>query len=206
MVLSFGRNLLKKSKKINKYQLSLREVFGLCVLSEFRTFLNADNKWVFTTEKQISDDGAVAIMDNTNKIIYYEKIEQVYLPGCYLKRDVYQSMNDYILNYINKSKNNGSEYEADQSLFVLSDIKSENFNDIFEWKDFVKKFFKNYHFLHLYFLTLTKHSRKSNEYYFLSFTNQKHRQHLNGEFKFEVRAEGFFNFKCLQKINLMKKI
>ncbi|NTV44466.1 MAG: hypothetical protein HGA67_02095 [Candidatus Yonathbacteria bacterium] len=205
LVLSLGTSVLQKSEKLEKYNLSLREVFGLCVLSIFRSVLEPNEKWVFTTEPQISDDGAVAIVGSNNKITYYESVEQVYLPGHFLERNDNQSMNDYILEHIDRTKNKGLEYQKDKTLLILSDIKSHNSDDFFEWQDFVKKFFAKNTFLHLYFLTLIGHVSGSNEYYFLSFTNQKHRQKLNGEFRFKVKDDGLSDFKCIQKIDLLKK-
>lgn len=204
VVLSSGTNALQKSNKLKEYNLSLREVFGLCVLSTFRSLLAPNEKWVFTTEPQISDDGAVATIGDNNKITYYESVEQIYLPGHFLKRNDNQSMNDYILEHINRTKNKGSEYQKDKTLFILSDIKSSNSSDTFEWQDFVKKFFAKNTFLHLYYLTLVGRISGNNEYYFLSFTNQKHRQKLNGEFRFKVNNDGLFDFECIQKINLLK--
>jgi hypothetical protein len=204
LVLSSGTNALRKSDKLEKYNLSLREVFGLCILSTLRSILEPDKKWVFTTEPQISDDGAVASIDGNNKITYYESVEQVYLPGHFLKRNDNQSMNDYILEHIFRTKNKGSEYQKNKTLLILSDIKSGNSNDTFEWQDFVKKFFAKDTFLHLYFLTLAGRVSGNNEYYLLSFTNQKHRQKLNGEFKFKVKNDGVYDFECIQEINLLK--
>ncbi|MBN1161488.1 MAG: hypothetical protein JXA17_06055 [Dehalococcoidales bacterium] len=204
LVLSSGTDVLHNSDKLKKYNLSLREVFGLCILSIFRSILEPDKKWVFTTDPQISDDGAVATIDDNNKITYYESVEQVYLPGHFLKRNDNQSMNDYILEHISRTKNKGSEYQKNKTLFILSDIKSGSSHDIFEWQDFVKKFFAKDTFLHLYFLTLVGRVSGNNEYYWLSFTNQKHRQKLNGEFKFKVKKDGVFDFECIQEINLLK--
>ncbi len=211
LVLSGGTNVLQKSDKLAKYNLSLREVFGLCILSIFRSILEPEKKWVFTTEPQISDDGAVASIDSNkdsnNRITYYECVEQIYLPGHFLERDRSQSINDYILEYINRTKNKGPEYQKNKTLFILSDIKSSNSNDTFEWQDFVKKFFTKETFLHLYFLTLIGRDLegKWNEYYLLSFTNQRHRQNLNGEFKFKMKHDGIYDFECIQEINLLIK-
>lgn len=204
LVLSSGTSALQKSDKLKKYNLSLREVFGLYTLSTFRNILEPNGKWVFVTEPQISDDGAVASIDDNNKINYYESVEQVYLPGHFLKRNDNQSINDYILEHISRTKNKGSEYQKDKTLLILSDIKSGDSSDAFEWQDFVKKFFAKNNFLHLYFLTLIGRISGNNEYYLLSFTNQKHRQKLNGEFKFKVRNDGVYDFKCIQEINLLK--
>lgn len=204
LVLSSGTNVLQKSDKLEKYSLSLREVFGLCIISTFRNILEPDKKWVFTTEPQISDDGAVATIIDNNKINYYESIEQIYLPGHFLKRNNNQSMNDYILEHISRTKNKGAEYQKNKTLLILSDIKSGNSSDTFEWQDFVKKFFSKDTFLHLYFLTLVGRISGNNEYYLLSFTNQKHRQKLNGEFKFKVKNDEVYDFECIQEINLLK--
>lgn len=203
-ILASGTKILQKSDKLKKYNISLREVFGLCILSTFRSILEPKEKWVFSTEPQISDDGAVATIGDNNKITYYESVEQVYLPGHFLKRNNGQSMNDYILEHIFRTKNKGSEYQKNKSLLILSDIKSGDSSDCFEWQDFVKKFFTKDTFLHLYFLSLVRRVSGNNEYYLLSFTNQKHRQKLNGEFKFKVKRNGIFNFECLQEINLLK--
>lgn len=205
-ILASGTKILQKSDKLKKYNISLREVFGLCILSTFRSILEPKEKWVFLTEPQISDDGAVATIGDNNKITYYESVEQVYLPGHFLKRNNGQSMNDYILEHIFRTKNKGSEYQKNKSLFILSDIKSGDSSDCFEWQDFVKKFFTKDTFLHLYFLSLVRRVSGNNEYYLLSFTNQKHRQKLNGEFKFKVKRNGIFDFECLQEINLLKNI
>lgn len=203
-ILASGTEILQKSDKLKKYNISLREVFGLCILSTFRSILEPKEKWIFSTEPQISDDGAVATIGDNNKITYYESVEQVYLPGHFLKRNNSQSMNDYILEHIFRTKNKGSEYQKNKSLLILSDIKSGDSSDCFEWQDFVKKFFTKDTFLHLYFLSLVRRVSGNNEYYLLSFTNQKHRQKLNGEFKFKVKRDGIFDFECLQKINLLK--
>jgi len=203
-ILASGTKILQKSDKLKKYNISLREVFGLCILSTFRSILEPKEKWVFSTEPQISDDGAVATIGDNNKITYYESVEQVYLPGHFLKRNNGQSMNDYILEHIFRTKNKGSEYQKNKSLLILSDIKSGDSSDCFEWQDFVKKFFTKDTFLHLYFLSLVRRVSENNEYYLLSFTNQKHRQKLNGEFKFKVKRNGIFDFECLQEINLLK--
>ena len=50
LVLSSGTNVLQKSDKLEKYNLSFREVFGLCILSTLRSILESDKNWVFTTE------------------------------------------------------------------------------------------------------------------------------------------------------------
>lgn len=205
-ILASGTKILQKSDKLKKYNISLREVFGLCILSTFRSILEPKEKWVFLTEPQISDDGAVATIGDNNKITYYESVEQVYLPGHFLKRNNGQSMNDYILEHIFRTKNKGSEYQKNKSLLILSDIKSGDSSDCFEWQDFVKKFFTKDTFLHLYFLSLVRRVSGNNEYYLLSFTNQKHRQKLNGEFKFKVKRNGIFDFECFQEINLLKNI
>jgi|SRR3989344_3206427 len=204
LVLFSGTNTLQKSDKLKKYNLSLREVFGLCILSTFRSILEPNKKWVFTAEPQISDDGTIATIGNNDKITYYESVEQVYLPGHFLKRNDNQSMNDYILGHTSRTKNKGSEYQKNKTLLILSDIKSGSSSDTFEWQDFVKKFFVKDTFLHLYFLSLIGRVSGYNEYYLLSFTNQKHRQKLNGEFKFKVKNDGVFDFECLQKINFLK--
>jgi len=204
LILSSGTDILQKADKLKKYNLSLREVFGLCILSTFRSILEPKENWVFSTEPQISDDGAVATLGDHNRITYYESVEQVYLPGHFLKRNLNQSMNDYMLGHIFRTKNKGSEYQKNKSLLILGDIKSENSSDCFEWQDFVKKFFTKHTFLHLYFLSLVGRISEYNEYYLLSFTNQKHRQKLNGEFKFKVKGDGIFDFECLQRINLLK--
>ena len=203
LIIYSGTEALKESNRLNKYNASLREVFGLCVLSTFRSILESDQNWIFGTKSQISDDGVVGTIDD-KKISYYEKIEQVYLPGCFIEMDSSKSMNDHILEQINRTKNKGSEYEKDQSLFILSDIKSGNSNDTFEWQDFVKNFFTEYNFLHLYFLTLVNHTPEYNEYYLLSFTYQKHRQKLNGEFRFKVKKNEISDFECIQRINLLE--
>lgn len=207
LILLGGTELLKNSKKIKECGLSLREVFGLCIIACFRGFLFPNEKWVFSTEAQLSDDGVVARFNNhDNKFNYYELVEQIYLPEIFLKkRKNKQSINDYILSYIFKKKINkkGFSYQKDTALFILSDIKSNSLSDCFEWKDFVGKFFRKKTFLHLYFASLVKHTRKCNEYYFLSFTNQKHRQELNGEFELKIYANGVIKFKCLQKLSLI---
>lgn len=203
-IVSSGTDALKLSKKVDKYDLSLRETFGLCVISELRSMLEPNKQWVFATNKEISDDGMIASIDSEMKTTYYEKIEQVYLPGCFMQRDGSKSMNDHILEHISRTKNKGVEYEKDQVLFILSDIQSGNSDDTFEWQDFVEKFFIKYNFLHLYFLTLVCHASEYNEYYLLSFTYQKHRQDLNGEFKFKINNNEIFDFKCIQRMNLLE--
>lgn len=203
-VLSDGSKSLKNSKKLEKYNVSLREVFGLCILAIFRSLLEPKENWFFLTEPQISDDGAVASIGNHNKVTYYESVEQVYLPGNFLERNQGQSINDYILDHVSRIKDKGSEYQKNKTLFILSDIKSKNYDDSFEWQDFVRRFFTKNTFLHLYFLSLVRHTSECNEYYLLSFTNQKHRQELNGEFKFKIRINGVSDFECLQKINLLR--
>jgi hypothetical protein len=198
-----GSQALKQSTKIDKYGLSLREAFGLCVLSAHRAFLNPNNNWAFTTEPKISDDGAIVSLEG-NKINYCELIEQVYLPGAYLKRTDGHSMNDHILAYISKTKDKGPEYFKDISLFILSDIQSGSSSDFFEWQDFAKRFYTKLPFLHVYFLGLTEPTVNYNSYYLFSFTNQKHRQNLNGEFSFKVSSSGIYDFKCDQEIDLLK--
>ncbi len=206
-VLLGGTELLKNSKKIKRYRVSLREVFGLCILTHFRKFLYPDENWVFSTESQLSDDGVVArFNDRNNKFNYYEKVEQIYLPGNFLKkRDAKQNINDYILSYIFKTKidKKGFSYQKDTALFVLCDINSKNLHDYFEWQDFTKKFFCKRTFLHLYFLSLIRHTLEYNKYYLLSFTNQKHRQELNGEFELKIYNNGVIKFKCLQRLSLI---
>jgi len=198
-----GSTALKQSTKIEKYEISLREAFGLCILSALRAFLEPNKKWAFTTEPQISDDGAIVSLEG-NKIKYCELIEQVYLPGAYLKRSEGHSMNDYILAYISKTKDKGPEYFKDISLFILSDIQSGNSSDFFEWQDFAKRFYLKLPFLHVYFLGLTEPAVSHNSYYLFSFTNQKHRQNLNGEFSFKVNSNGIYDFKRDQTINLLE--
>ena len=44
LVLSSGTNVLQKSDKLEKYNLSLREVFGLCILSILRSILESGKK------------------------------------------------------------------------------------------------------------------------------------------------------------------
>lgn len=201
LILSKGSELLKNSRKVEKYEVSLRELFGLCILASFREFLNPKENWVFSTDSQLSDDGVVASFDkSSNHFNYYESVEQVYLPGNFLEREIGQHINDYILNHISRTKDKGAEYKTDKTLFIFSDIGSKNKRDYFEWQDFVKKFFKDKTFLHLYFISLTEHSSEYNRYYFLSFTNQKHRQKLNGEFELIIRKNGDVSFKCSQKL------
>ena len=139
-VLSDGSKSLKNSKKLEKYNVSLREVFGLCILAIFRSLLEPKENWFFLTEPQISDDGAVASIGNHNKVTYYESVEQVYLPGNFLERKHGQSINDYILDHVSKIKDKGSEYQKNKTLFILSDVKSKNYDDSFEWQDFVRRF------------------------------------------------------------------
>jgi hypothetical protein len=197
-----GSQALKQSTKIEKYNISLREAFGLCLLSVCRAFLSPNTNWAFTTEPQISDDGAIVSI-KSDRINYCEIIEQVYLPGTYLKRTNGDSMNDHILAHIFKTKDKGPEYLKDTSLFILSDIQSGNETDTFDWQDFARRFFSKLPFLHVYFLSLTKHTPDHNEYYLFSFTNQVHRQPLNGEFKFKISKNGISDFYCTQKINLL---
>jgi len=201
-IISEGTRILKQSRKIDKFEISLREVFGLCLLATYRDFLEPDKKWAFTTEPKISDDGAVVHLED-KKIQYCELVEQVYLPGPYLKRKGDHSMNDHILDQVLSKKNKGAEYLKDTSLFILNDIQSENNQDYFEWQDFAKCFFERLPFLHLYFVGLTDHKQDHNSYYLFSFTNQVHRQHLNGEFAFQINSHGINDFKCTQLINLL---
>lgn len=204
-VLLEGTELLKKSRPIDKYGISAREVFGLCILTHFRCHLEPETKWFFSTDQKISDDGIVAsVANNSNCLNYYECIEQVYLPGYYINRDQGQDINSHILEHVARTKNKGDEYKMNKSLFVLSDISSKDKGDYFEWQDFVKSFFSEKTFLHLYFLSLLRHTPNANKYYFLSFTNQKHRQELNGEFEIEITNNASLHIKCLQKINLLK--
>lgn len=205
LILTKGSKELGNSKKLNQYGISLREIFGLCILTIFRKRLDKNKHWVFSTDPKLSDDGIIATIGDGNKLSYYENLEQVYLPGKFLGRDHPQSMNDHILKHVYRTKDKGSEYRKNTSLFILSDVQSQNNSDCFEWQDFVKKFFAKESFLHLYFLSLLKHTDQYNEYYLLSFTNQKHRQNLNGEFKIKISSDGKMRFKCLQKINLLRK-
>ncbi|NBC24219.1 MAG: hypothetical protein GVX78_01215 [Bacteroidetes bacterium] len=204
-VLFEGTKLLKNSRPIDKYGISAREVFGLCIIAHLRCYLEPERKWVFSTDQEISDDGLVAsVADNGNRINYYECIEQVYLPGHYINRSRDQDINSHILEHVARTKNKGSEYKTDKSLLVLSDIKSKAAGDYFKWQDFVKSFFAEKTFLHLYFISLQEHTPTMNQYYLLSFTNQKHRQKLNGEFEVKVSSDGSTETKCLQKMNLLK--
>lgn len=204
-ILTRGSKELGNSKKLNQYGISLREIFGLCVSTTFRKKLDENKQWVFSTDPKLSDDGIIATIGNGNKLSYYEILEQVYLPGKFLERDQLQSMNDYVLKHVYRTKDKGAEYRKNTSLLILGDIQSVNNSDRFEWQDFVNKFFAKESFLHLYFLSLVKHADQYNEYYLLSFTNQKHRQNLNGEFNIKISSDGEMRFKCLQKINLLKK-
>lgn len=205
LILKSGTEVLQRSNKMEKFGLSLREVFGLCILSAFRKEKNPEKNWVFMAKSQQFDDGAVAVFDNNeNRVVYYEMIEQVYFPGRFLERDNAQNMNDTLLSYISKTKNKGEEYQKDTSLLILNDIASNNCNDCFEWKDFVQKFFMQNNFLHLYFVSLINHTSDYNKYYLLSFTFQKHRQSLNGEFTFKMNNTCLYDFECLQEINLLK--
>lgn len=206
LILLFGSESLENSRKIEKYKVSLRELIGLCILCSFRDFLEP-SRWLFSTNQELSDDGAVARIEdkNGNQASYYERVEQIYLPGKFLKRNANESINDYVLKQIETAKGKkGIDYRKDVSLFIFSDIRSDNNSDCFEWQDFVQKFFNKETFLHLYFVSLRKHTFSYNEYYMLSFTNQKHRQKLNGEFTFRLKPGEIFSFKCLQRINLLK--
>lgn len=205
LILTKGSKELGNSKKLNQYGISPREIFGLCILTIFRKRFDKNTHWIFSTDPKLSDDGIIATIGNGDKLSYYEKLEQVYLPGKFLKRDQSQSMNDYILEHVYRTKDKGPEYGKNTSLLILSDIQSGNSRDCFEWQDFVKRFFTKEPFLHVYFLSLLKHTDQYNEYYLLSFTNQKHRQNLNGEFRINISSDGKMRFKCLQKINLLKK-
>lgn len=201
LILSKGSELLKNSRKMEKYEVSLRELFGLCILTSFRKFFDPKEDWVFSTDPQLSDDGIVASFDKSNNHFnYYESIEQVYLPGNFLERKNGQRINDHILDHISRTKDKGAEYKTDKTLFIFSDIKSKSQQDYFEWQDFVRKFFKDKTFLHLYFISLIEHFPEYNRYYFLSFTDQKHRQKLNGEFELIIIKNGDVSFKCLQKL------
>ena len=202
-VLDGGSEVLSKSAKLDKFQVSLREVFGLCVLTRYRDFLDPGKNWAFSTESQISDDGSVVSLVG-NKTSYIECVEQVYLPGKYLMRSENNNINEHILSNLVRVKGKGLEYYKDTSLFILSDVSSIDETDCFEWKDFAKGFFTELPFLHVYFLTLIKHSQDCNEYYLFSFTNQKHRQNLNGEFSFKMTQDGISNFTIIQKINLLE--
>lgn len=204
LILSEGSNQLKNSKKLAKYGISLREVFGLCLLTIFRKELEKEKSWIFSTEPKLSDDGIMAVVSDKQRLSYYECLEQVYLPGEFLDRNRFQSMNNYIFQHVKRTKDKGPEYRKNKSLLVLSDIKSKDSFDCFEWQDFVKEFFLNESFLHLYFLSLLNHTDRYNDYYLLSFTNQKHRQNLNGEFRVRIEQAGNISFECLQKINLLK--
>jgi hypothetical protein len=178
-------------------------VFGLYVICLFRKFLESENVWLFSTDKKISDDGFIARLSNRNNIDYYECVEQIYIPGTYIDRNKGININDFVLDCLSRKNEKGGDYAKNKSLFILCDIKSKNQRDYFEWQDFVKKFFIADTFLHLYFLSLLKHNPLFNEYYFLSFTNQVHRQKLNGEFKFKLNKNRIFDFVCTQKINLI---
>ncbi|MGK2848939.1 MAG: hypothetical protein ACSLEX_02630 [Minisyncoccota bacterium] len=132
---------------------------------------------------------------------YNEHVEQIYLPGKFVERGSQESINDYILKHIKEIKGKkGLDYRKDKSLLVFSDLYSKNNLNCFEWQDFLKNFFKEEVFLHLYCISLLKHTPTHNEYHLLSFTNQKHRQRLNGEFNFKLGSNGIFDFKCLQKL------
>jgi len=200
-VLSKGSGALDRSRKIQEYQASLREVFGLCVLANLRKFLEPEGRWVFTTEPSISDDGAVANLGQGSRAIYLERVEQVYLPGEYLKRDPAENINDYILKHVSEKKDKGFEYSKDTSLLILSDAAPNNLEDYFYWQEFVKNFYKTHTFLHVYLLSLIGHSL--NKYHLLSFTNQKHRQYLNGQFEFTLTPQEIIDFNCIQKIDLL---
>ena len=203
-VLTGGTIVLKDSKKIERYHTSLREVFGLCVLTAHREFIKPESNWVFTTEPDIADDGAIVTIDNNNHSSYIEIVEQMYLPGQFLKRTEGRNMSDSVADFVFEKKSKGSEYYKDTSLFILNDIQSVDQSDPFLWQDFVKRIFPKLPFLHVYFLGLTEPSKDINKYYLLSFTDQKHRQYLNGEFSFDITKDGISNFKCLQTINLLK--
>ena len=43
-ILTSGTKILQKSDKLKKYNISLREVFGLCILSTFRNILEPKEK------------------------------------------------------------------------------------------------------------------------------------------------------------------
>jgi|GEM_PF-2763053 len=205
-ILSAGSQALEQSRKLDEYGISLREVFGLYVLVKFREFLDKKDKWAFTTEPAISDDGAVISLRDNREVAYSELIEQVFLPGNFLKRYENENLTDFILREIEglKVKDRGFEYAKNKSLFILSDLSSVSISDSFQWTDFVLAFFSRDTFLHVYVLGLAGCSNKGNEYHFLSFSNQKHRQKLNGQFIFNLTTDGVSNFRCIQKMNLLE--
>lgn len=203
LISSFGSSALEMSRHLDKFDASLREVFGLCIISSFRSFIEPDKTWLSLINRELSDDGSILSINNeSNQVNYYENIEQIYIPGNFIKRGSDQNINDCIFDLVLKKKNRGFEYQRDKSLLILNDIKSLNRDDCFGWKDFVKKFFADDTFMHLYFLSLLS---PHFDYYLLSFTNQKHRQFLNGEFRFKIRNGDISDFECVQSLNLLKK-
>ncbi len=199
-ILTLGSKALSDSTKKEKYNVSLREIFGLCVILELRKYLEPEKKWFINTE--INDDGIIGYLLKSGeniKVGYWEKIEQVYLPGKYLERNPLESANRYIIKHTIDQKGRGSQYERGVSLFVLNDINSLT---PFYWAEFAKDFFTVTEFLHLYFLALEKHTPNRNKYYLVSFTNQVHRQYLNGIFNFSLTKKGIEKFTRTEDLTL----
>lgn len=189
-ILKEGSSVLENSHKNPKFGISDREMFGLWVIYELRKQMEPEKTWFISADSDLSDDGVVGHMtlsDTLTKVNYTEAIEQVYLPGNFLKREPNELATDFLLRHTVAKKANGAQYERSKSLFVLNDASS---GDPFYWAEFAKKFFMKTEFLHLYFLILEGRFLKNNKYYLISFTNQLHRQYLNGEFRFQLTQRG----------------
>ncbi len=197
-----------KNSKLFKNNISFREFWGLAIITALRKFREPEKDWLFSVDKNISDDGFIGSFLFENKarcrINYYEKIEQVYLPVFY-KRNEHESYNDFLFRFLEEKKlNRGEEYLRDTSLIILNDVPS---GDPFYWQEFVKSFFpeNKLSFLHVYFIGFQEINDKYIKYHILSFTNQKHRQYLNGQFDLYIYLDGDYEFKIMQEINLLNK-
>lgn len=183
--------------------LSLRELFGLCIITTFRKNIEQEKDWFFTTEKNISDDGAISFFKiNKNDIDYpYEKIEQVYLP-IFFKKNNNESYQDLLLRFLNNKKlNKNDSYKFNKSLLLLNDIDTKQG---FDYVNVLQKIFpKNQiNYSHFYYIGYLGQTDAFLSYIILSYTDKPYRSFLNGQFRFFLYKNGDYKFKKIQDINI----
>ncbi len=183
--------------------LSFREFFGLSIITAFRKHTESTKDWFFTTDKNISDDGAISYSEITRHDIDYphEKIEQVYLP-IFFERNNAEHYEDLLIRFLeNKKLNKDSSYKNNKSLVLLNDIDTmQGFN----WVNVLQKIFpKNKtNYSHFYYIGYMGQNDDLLSYILLSYTDKPYRSYLNGQFKFFLYKNGEYKFKRIQDIEV----
>lgn len=195
-------NDLKNSRSFID-NISLREFFGLFVVTNFRKHIEPTKDWFFCTDKKISDDGAISYFGiNQSDIDYpYEKLEQVYLPHFFKRKDN-EHYEDLLTRFLeNKKLNKSISYKTNKSLFILNDIDTKQG---FNWKKVLQLIFPKggVSYSHFYYLGYMGQNDDFLSYIFLSFADKPYRSYLNGQFRILLYKNGDCQVKKVQDINV----